>query len=151
MSNVYNTPFELSLRTLLVLEAASETPKTLDEIVSLDFVAAYGKHFGIAEQNLHGNNELMFSEITMRRELMDDAVRHLVLKGLVTVGSSEDGFTYCINTRGNNYCKSFRSSYSDEYRRAVTHAHDLFLGKSGREISKLISQYALEFSNESSE
>jgi len=50
MNSVFNTPFEISLRTLLTLEVAGEQWKTADMIAAADFITVYSKVFGYLRQ-----------------------------------------------------------------------------------------------------
>ncbi len=45
MSKLYNTPFETSLRMLLLLESANKQGFSVDMMTGIDFIAIYGKDF----------------------------------------------------------------------------------------------------------
>ena len=95
MSNVFNTSFETSLRVLLTLEAAGEQSETSDIIAAADFITIYGRDFSIADENLHGDNNFKFSEFALLRELVNKAVKRLVVDGLINVSSkNNNGFSY---------------------------------------------------------
>lgn len=78
MNNVFNTTFEVSLRVLLTLEV-SEDKLSADMIAVSDFITVYGRDFGISSENLHGDNSYRFGEFGIRRELVKEAVKSLVL------------------------------------------------------------------------
>ena len=99
MNSVFNTTFEISLRTLIMLEIADEQPETADMIAAADFITVYGKDFGVSKINLHGNNSYKFSEFAQFRELVNMAVKLLVKKGLINVSRTNNGFSYSINQR----------------------------------------------------
>ena len=67
---------------------------TLDRIVAYDFIAIYGRHFGIADANLHGDNDYGFSELSTRRAVLQDSLKALVLDGLVRATRQSEGFCY---------------------------------------------------------
>lgn len=82
----------------------------------IDFVSTYGKYFGISENNLHGDNEFGLQEFSLRRELMNDAIRQAVLKGLVEIVENQDGFSYKLSTNGTRvYSEISKSMYALEY------------------------------------
>ena len=52
MNELFNSPFELSLRVLIILNTA-QLRLTIDKIVAYDFISTYSSDFGISESNLH--------------------------------------------------------------------------------------------------
>lgn len=83
MSNkLFNTPFELSLHVVLLLDVA-DTGLTLDRIAAYDFIAIYCEDFGVADRSLNGENGFAFSELSARRNLTKTAIKGLVIDGLV--------------------------------------------------------------------
>ncbi|KUK53261.1 MAG: Uncharacterized protein XD78_1342 [Desulfotomaculum sp. 46_296] len=143
MNNVFNTPFEISLRILLMLEIAGGQRKTADMIAAADFIIVYGRDFGISAVNLHGDNNYKFSEFALRRELVKKAVKLLVKNGLINVTSTDIGFSYSINQRGLDYCTRLKNDYADTYRHLAKQARAYVADKSEREILALINRYAL--------
>ena len=51
MNNLFNTQFEISLRALLMLEAAGEQWETADMLAAEDFITVYGRDFDISDVN----------------------------------------------------------------------------------------------------
>lgn len=138
--NVFNTPFEISLRVLLTLFVDDAQTKTVDMVVAADFMTIYGRDFGIAEENLNGDNAFNFSEFAARRELVQKALRLLVLDGLVFVSKRLDGFGYGISTKGKTCCARFNSDYSDEYFATARAVDELISSKSEKEVFALINR-----------
>lgn len=143
MNNLFNTEFEVSLRVLLTLETAREQMLTEDMISAADFISVYGKEFGTADKNLHGDNKYKFSEFALRRELVRKAIRQLVLDDLIHVTSSKKGFSYSINQRGLNYITNFTSDYAEAYRRLTAQTLILIADKTERDVLKLINRRSL--------
>lgn len=134
MNNVFNTPFEISLRVLLTLEVATcDKWLTSDMIAASDFITVYCKDFGLSNENLHGDNNFKFSEFTLRRELIQKAVKTLVLDGLVKVATTKNGFSFAISHKGRDYCNKFENSYSLLYRQMAKKVQAFLKGKSERE------------------
>ena len=80
MSNrLFNTPFELSLHVVLLLDVAN-AGITLDRIAAYDFMAIYCEDFGVADKSLNGENGFAFSELSARRNLIKTAIKNLVRK-----------------------------------------------------------------------
>ena len=140
MENVFNTPFEISLRVLLTLSIDETQTKTADMIAAADFISVYGQAFGLADENLNGDNAFNFSEFASKRELVQKALRLLVLDGLVIVSKKRDGFRYGISTKGQAYRVRFNNDYADEYFATARAVNELIGSKSEREILALINR-----------
>jgi len=83
MTELFNTPFETSLRVLLTLRVFGEA-MTLDKIAAADFMTIYARDFSLAAYNLNGDNSLSFSEVASKRVLVGKAIKQLVLNRLVS-------------------------------------------------------------------
>ena len=116
MSNkLFNTPFELSLHVVLLLDVA-DTGCTLDRIAAYDFIAIYCEDFGVADRSLNGENGFAFSELSARRNLTKTAIRDLVVDGLVVASDDEMGILYSISESGRKMSESFQSEYAERYK-----------------------------------
>ena len=116
MSNkLFNTPFELSLHVVLLLDVA-DIGFTLDRIAAYDFIAIYCEDFGVADRSLNGENGFAFSELSARRNLTKTAIRDLVVDGLVVASDDETGILYSISESGRKMSESFQSEYAERYK-----------------------------------
>lgn len=139
---VFNTTFEISMRLLLMLSLVNKRGLTLDSLVTADFIANYSKEFGLADNNLHGDNEFSFSEFSIRRSLAQDAIKQLVLEGMIEVSYSKTGFSYSISERGQAFCNTLTSDYAKEYRLYAKEAIEYMDSKKEKELLSLISREA---------
>jgi hypothetical protein len=138
MSKLYNTPFEASLRILLLLEAANNQGYSVDMMTGIDFIAIYGKEFDLPLENLHGDNRYKFSEWTTRRDLMHKAIKHLALNQLIDVNFTKQGFSYSANDNGLKFSKCLSCDYANDYRKSVNLVRQWLAGKTELEILKII-------------
>ena len=143
MNSVFNTTFEISLRTLIMLEIADEQPETADMIAAADFITLYGRDFGISQINLHGDSSYKFSEFAQCRELVNMAVKLLVKKGLINVSLTKNGFSYSINQRGQSYCTRLKSDYADTYRCLAIQTRKYIADRSEARVFTLINRQAI--------
>jgi transposase len=143
MNSVFNTTFEISLRTLIMLEIADEQPETADMIAAADFITLYGRDFGISQINLHGDSSYKFSEFAQCRELVNMAVKLLVKKGLINVSLTKNGFSYSINQRGLSYCTRLKSDYADTYRCLAIQTRKYIADRSEARVFTLINRQAI--------
>ena len=143
MSDIFNSPFEISLRILLILEHAKDKYYSTDMLASIDFISVYGCDFGIANSNLHGDSLFKYSEFATRRVLVQDAVKKLVLKGLISVSCNTNGFTYSNSSIGITYCKKLESDYANTYREVVSKTINFIQNKSEKVILNIINEHSI--------
>ena len=116
MSNkLFNTPFELSLHVVLLLDVA-DARLTLDRIAAYDFIAIYCEDFGVADRSLNGENGFAFSELSARRNLTKTAIKDLVIDGLVIASDDDTGILYSVSESGRKMSEGFQSEYAVRYR-----------------------------------
>ena len=90
-NRLFNTPFELSLHVVLLLDVAN-AEITLDRITAYDFITIYCEDFGVADKSLNGENGFAFSELSARRSLTKTAIKKWKCKTAVGYkGSSFKG------------------------------------------------------------
>ena len=83
--NLFNSTFEVELRILCLLSAGRQLQMSVDRIVSMDFIVCYAECFQLPYQNLHGDNDYMYGELSNRKSLTEEAIKSLVVQGLVDV------------------------------------------------------------------
>ncbi len=116
MSNkLFNTPFELSLHVVLLLDVA-DTELTFDRITAYDFIAIYCEDFGVADRSLNGENGFAFSELSARRNVTKTAIKDLVVDGLVIATDDETGILYSASDSGRKMSGGFQSEYAERYK-----------------------------------
>lgn len=139
MNKLFNTVFENSLRMILLLDLY-EMPQTLDMLYAVDFMAQYGKTFGITNEELNGSNPFKFSEFTGRRDLVKESLRQLVLKGLVQPVKTSKGMAYVISAEGEEYCAMLDSEFALKYKEYACRAIEIVGNKSERQIISQINK-----------
>jgi len=100
MSKVFNTSFETSLRAMLILAQYKNEAKSVDMIAAIDFTTIYGSSMGYTDTDLHGQNSFGFSEYAARRELIANALKDLVMRGVACIERTRDGVLYKISKDG---------------------------------------------------
>lgn len=141
-NSIFNTTFEISIRLLLLLSIVKNKALTLDSIITADFIANYSNEFGLSNNNLHGDNEFSFSELSARRVSIQNAIKELVLENLIQVSHSRHGFQYSISERGQLFCNNLTSDYASEYKDYAEKAIAYMNSMSEVEILNLISKKA---------
>ena len=134
---LFNSPFEVSLRILLLLSTNNNNCFTMEKILYLDFITCYCEDYGLEHPNLHGINNYKLSEIANRRKLVHEAIKGLVVKGLITP-IVKKGYSFNITSEGENYINSLTSSYSKEYKAIAIDAINKYGKESDENILSLI-------------
>ena len=145
MSSIFNSTFETSLRVLLLLEAIAPNTVSAMRTTAIDFIAVYGREFGIAEANLNGDNRLMYGEIFARTYSIDKAIKSLVVRGLIQVDTAVDGFRYSLTEAGDRYCTTIDDDYANEYSLAANSASLKYAEYSDKDLTVFIDSRAVEF------
>lgn len=143
MTKIFNTPFEVSLRVLLILSAVNPFAMTIDRISAYDLMTVYGKDFGIAEKNLHGDSQFSFSEFSAKREQCSIALKSLLLDNYVSLKQSPQGFLFGLNERSMHFAKSMQSEYATEYIETAKKAHQMFRETSDESLLSEITNQAI--------
>lgn len=147
MNNFFNTSFEISIRILLLLSAYSQ-PISQERILITDFITTYAKDFGISDTNLNGDSSFRFSEFIARRELVQQAVKRLVLQRFIQPTGSNLGFVYTLTDDGKDLIPQFVSVYSAKYLETAKHAVKYLHGKNEINVLKQINERAQKFEGE---
>lgn len=113
-NKLFNSPFEMSLRIMLLLAAAPKEKFSVDRIIGLDFISCYTADFNVPYANLHGNNGYRYGEIVGQRLLVQEAVKILVTQGLIDV-MVDRGYLFSISKAGQKYAGSLETDYAQEY------------------------------------
>ena len=92
---------------------------TSERIVYYDFIASYGFSFSVYYIYLNGDNSYRFEEKGARRTRCIQAIKSLVLDGLISVKRSREGFKYSINENGANVVEALSSEYAKQSRAAA--------------------------------
>ena len=142
MNSIFNSPFELSLR-ILILMKIKKSRVTVDWISCIDFVTTYGKDFGVSEFNLHGDNEYRFSEYAAKREVVGIAIKELVLRGFVNPHCNKSGFNYSITASGIKLCEILNDEYAENYEKIAEKAISYFADYTERKLLNCINEKAI--------
>ena len=142
MNSIFNSPFELSLRILILMKTRNSRV-TVEWLSCLDFVTTYGKDFGISEFNLHGDNEYRFSEYEAKREIIGAAIKELVLRGYLTPHCNKSGFNYSITPAGIQLCETLNDEYAETYEKIAKIAINHFANYTDRKLMNCINEKAI--------
>lgn len=91
-------------------------PLSSEELFVFDFVATYGKEFGLTDVSLNGDSEFTLSKATLRRKRVMESISYLVRNGYITLIAEENETKYELTERGNEFYKKIsQTGYSEKY------------------------------------
>jgi ketol-acid reductoisomerase len=143
MTEVFNTTFEVSLRVLLTLEVAGGGQLSADRIAASDFITVYGREFGISKENLHGENTYKYGEFALRREMVKEALKELVLDAFADVEDTANGVVYSISEWGKGYASKLDNEYARRYRTLSAKVREYLAELTEREALRRINEKSL--------
>ena len=146
-NSLFNSTFEVELRILCLLGSGRKPVMSLERIVLMDFIVCYAECFQIPYMNLHGDNGQMYGELSNRRQLCDEAIKSLVIQGLVDV-TVDNGYFYSISATGKKYVRKLQSEYARLYQEIAELAIKKYKKYPDNELSLIIQENALGYFKE---
>lgn len=143
MKHLFNTSFEASLHVLILL-GLYEAPVSVDMITYMDFITVYSKSFDIGNENLNGENNYKYGELSSKRRMIKSALKRLVLDGMVKAEITADGLQYSITEFGRQYEETLDSDYAVRYRNEASIVITEMLGMNEQEINTLLKDKSLK-------
>ncbi len=141
MLRIFNSEFENELRLILLIDTFPK-PQNADMIYAADFMVTYGHTFGIADQNLNGENMYKFSEFISRRALVHKVLKELTFNGYAKPISTTSGIVYQLTAEGEQLSRSLDSDYAKEYRTTAVNVIKYIGRKSERTLIAGINKMA---------
>ena len=140
---LFNTPFEMGLRMILLLSASPKNAFSVDRIVGLDFITSYAADFSLPYGNLHGDNHLKYGEIVSRRLLVQEAVKDLVTRGVLNVTVNR-GYIFSISESGMKYARTLKSEYAKTYKEIAKEVIKRYEDETDAGILSTIQSYSIQ-------
>lgn len=109
-----------------------------EAIKQIDILSTYCKHYGISDENLHGDTSYALSEVASRSELINEALKLLVMQRYVYVTATNKGFLYSISSIGKEIHQQMVSDYATDYENAVKKVKNKITKMSSTEINNLL-------------
>lgn len=107
---VFNSPFELGLRMVYLLQALSPRGADLQKLVLLDYAVVYSADLD-GPSSLHTPIPFRGAELLSRRELIERGLHLMSTRALVTAAWGADGVTYFAGEAARTLTTSLTSQY----------------------------------------
>ncbi len=136
-NQVFNTVFETSLRVILLLREKSSL--TSGQIACADFIATFARYFETTDVNLNGDGRLQLRGFSVRRRLVQSAIRKLVVKGFLAPVFDGKNFLYKLTDQGVKFSEELKVDYAMNYRNAVKYILQRWPDLKESELSDMIN------------
>lgn len=151
---IFNSPLEVSLRILIILEKVSPNECDLQNLIYLDYFTLYPSdspaHNSIV---MHTHTPYRGTEIIVRRKVMQDSLLLLLKKGLIKKKFSPEGIKYKTTKVTTPFLKYFDSDYYKKFEKIaeliVKGLSDYSFQYIDEYVKKNISNWGPEFTSES--
>ncbi|ATR85752.1 threonine transporter RhtB [Pseudomonas sp. HLS-6] len=110
---VFNSPFELGIRMVYLLQALLPHGSDLQKLVLLDYAIVYSADLN-GPSSLHTPIPFRGAELMSRRELIEQGLYLMSTRGLVTATWDTDGITYFAGEVARTMTGALTSSYLRE-------------------------------------
>ena len=142
---IFNTPCEMSLHVVLLLGVIHERA-TLDRIAEYVFITVRAGEFGLDDGSLNGDSIFAFGELAAKRELVREALKGLVVDGVVDVTDGNEGITYSLTDSGRGLDEGLVSEYASRYRTVMKKVNRRYRNKSDVELAGIINRQSTKIS-----
>ncbi len=135
----FNSPFELGVRMVYLLNSLQPAGADLQKLVLLDYAVVYSDDLG-GPPSLHTPVPYRGSEYLIRREIIASALYLMSTRGLVAVSMDSSGITYFAGESARSMVGALTSTYLRELEDRCRWAAATFASLSSREMTETFAQ-----------
>lgn len=115
---IFNTAEEVGVRLMMLL-CACEKQHSLESLIYLDYIILHSKDIG-GPKSLHAEIPYRKGELLVKRSLIQKALNHYVVKGLIDKNFEPTGIRYSSNKLSQKYLDCFNSIYFKKLRKIAS-------------------------------
>ncbi|QEZ48695.1 ABC-three component system middle component 2 [Cupriavidus oxalaticus] len=135
----FNSPFELGVRMVYLLNSLQPAGADLQKLVLLDYAVVYSDDLG-GPPSLHTPVPFRGSEYLSRRDLIAQGLYLMSTRGLVDVSMDKTGITYFAGETARTMVGALTSPYLRELEGRCRWAAKTFASLSSREMTERFAQ-----------
>jgi hypothetical protein len=113
--NPLNSPIEIGMRILAILESAYPASIDVDRLMLLDHSMVHSSDFG-GPHSLHPDTPERESEIGVRRQSIEGGLNVMLRAGLAEIELSNEGIRYRASDEAYSFIRLLESSYVTDLR-----------------------------------
>jgi hypothetical protein len=135
----FNSPFELGVRMVYLLNALQPTGADLQKLVLLDYAVVYSDDLG-GPPSLHTPVPYRGGEYLSRRDLIAQGLYLMSTRGLVAASMDNTGITYFAGDTARTMVGALTSPYLRELEGRCRWAAKMFAALNSREMTERFAQ-----------
>ena len=147
-SKVYNSNFEIAIRTLVILNSLPFKQASIYKLMILDHIALNTFDVG-GPASLHAPIPNRGVQVYSRKDILNESIKLLISKDLIKLIPSKNGLPYGITKNGINYLEYFESKYFKQLKTKVEWTTKKFGSSADSElktyVTKNLSKWGEEF------
>ena len=137
MISLYNSPFEISLRMLMLLRVFS-VPVSGERLYLMDFLCTNGKRFHFTDTDLFGSHSLQAGALPALKKECRQSMALLTAQSLAEVQISLQGILYTLTEKGNSTSQKISGHWASQYTTNAAQIISALEHRSDTEILTLI-------------
>ncbi|PZP40261.1 MAG: threonine transporter [Pseudomonas fluorescens] len=135
----FHTYIESGLRALLSLYEAYPTGMSFERLHYYDYISVHTADFE-GPQSLHASFPHRSGEYLVRRELVEQGLEYMRVKGLISVSLSPRGIEYILTDNAGDYILSLNKPYIDKLKIRIKWVHYTFSDTSTEKLRDVFSK-----------
>jgi hypothetical protein len=138
-TTVFNNPVESALRSLILLVETYPATLDLQKLVYLDYLLVHSADAG-GPESLHPATPQRDGEIAVRRDLIEQGLHLLLVRGLAERRATADGFEYAALDAAGGLIASLETPYSQHLRERALWVAENFSGQDMTRLSAFFKE-----------
>ena len=151
--NVYNTPLEVGLRVIIILNELGYMPIDINRLIIYDYFVLHGSDFDKSIESLHPPIPHRSGEIIIKRKIIQDGINLMYSRELLDIQYTEEGIYYKANELTPAFLNYLDSTYAEEISKNSKLVINKFNSYSDDELNAYVndnfSKWGSEFTKES--
>lgn len=151
--DVFNTPIEVGLRALIILNELSAKSMDLNQLVIYDYMVTHSNDVDDSTESLHPSIPYRSGEIVIKRKVMQEGINLMYSRELLDIEYTKNGVYYKSNELTLYFIKHLASTYAQDVIQNAQRLKEQFKRYSEMDLYEYIngniSKWGSEFTKES--
>jgi len=136
---VFNNPVESALRSLVLLVEAYPATLDLQKLIYLDYLLVHSADAD-GPVSLHPPTPQRDGEVAVRRDLIEQGLHLLLVRGLIERRATTSGFEYAARDTAGSLIASLESEYSQQLLARAVWVTEAFAQRDIRSLNAFFSE-----------
>lgn len=151
--SVYNTPMEVGLRIIIILNELNNMPIDINRLIIYDYFVIHGNDFDSSIESLHPPTPYRSGEIIIKRKIIQEGINLMYSKELLDINYTEKGIYFKANELTPAFLNYLNSTYAEDIKKNSILVINKFNSYSDDKINTFVndnlSNWGSEFTKES--